>query len=70
MNKALADRVIAIDPFMERSIKCKRALQAAMLPYNETYWDMQTKANQSTGTSFLIRVDSITTATTTSTSSQ
>ena len=31
ISKALADRVFVIDLFMERRMKCKRALEAAML---------------------------------------
>ena len=32
MSKALVERVFAIVPFMERNIKCKRALEDAMRP--------------------------------------
>ncbi|XP_064421091.1 tigger transposable element-derived protein 1-like [Latimeria chalumnae] len=67
MGKALADKVFEIDPFMERSIKFKRALEAAMMPYKESYRDLQNKAKQSTITSFFNRDNSTTTATATTT---
>jgi len=60
MGKTLDDKVFAIDPFMERSIKCERALEAVRIPNKETYRDLQTKAKQSTITSFFTRVDSTT----------
>ena len=52
MSKALADRVFVIDPFMKRSRKCQRVLEAAMLPDEETYRDLQAKTKQSITTTF------------------
>uniref|UniRef100_UPI00358E44AC tigger transposable element-derived protein 1-like n=1 Tax=Myxine glutinosa TaxID=7769 RepID=UPI00358E44AC len=60
MGKTLADKVFAIDPSMERSRKFKRALEAAMMPYKDTYKDMKTKAKQTIIASFFTTAESTT----------
>ena len=40
------DRIVDVDPFMERSLKVKRQIEEAMLPYREVQQDLQRQQKQ------------------------
>ena len=52
MSKALTTRLYDIDPSLDRSLKAKRAIENAMLPYIEIQKEMRSKISQTKITNF------------------
>ncbi|KYO18035.1 hypothetical protein Y1Q_0011635 [Alligator mississippiensis] len=54
-SKQLTDKMFEYDPSMEQSLKVKREIEAAMMPYRKIYKDLQKKAEQLPITMFLCK---------------
>ncbi|KAK4314637.1 hypothetical protein Pmani_014088 [Petrolisthes manimaculis] len=55
MSKAFTAHLYDIDRSLERSLKAKRMIESAMLPYIELQKEMRTKVSQTTITEFFNR---------------